>query len=165
MRSADELVRVFVEAALAQPNAQTDELVASLKARQVDAEAAECLVAFVPMAFAHVMLGDLGVTLPTAFLLKDPVTGTTARGVLRDEPIFRKACKRARSMLDSGPDGQRSATVIAADSAEWNVVARLKRNGGDPSTCGVTEAVLMRLSPSYLAKRKMRKWWKALWYY
>lgn len=165
MGSTDKLVGVFVEAVLAQPNAQTDELVASLRARQVDAETAECLVAFVPMAFAHVMLGDLGVSLPTAFLLKDPATGKMARGVLQDEPIFRKACKRARSMLDSGPDGQKRATMIAADSAEWNVVAKLTRNGSDPSTCGVTEAVLMRLSPSYLAKRKMQKWWKAIWPY
>jgi len=152
MQNVSELVDAFVQQALQHPQGSTDELVTSLRAIDIDDETAECLVAFVPMAFAHVILGDLGVALPSAFLLRDPDTGATARGALQDEPIFRAACVRARTMLESGADGQQSAREIASGSAEWNVIAQLTQNGSDPSACGLTEAVLMRLSPSYLSK-------------
>ena len=156
------MVVVFVRKALTQREAEIEELVKSLLSEGIDSETAECLVAFVPMAFAYVILGGLGVALPDGFSVQDPATGRSAHGKLRDEPIFLAACERARAMLSQGPDVQRSAREIAAGSAEWNVIAQLTRDGSDPSDCGLTEAVLMRLPPDYLTKEKVSRqsWWK-----
>jgi hypothetical protein len=70
------------------------------------------------MAFAHVILGGVGVRVPEGFLVNDPSTDRYIHGNLRDEPIFVAAHERARSMLSDGPDAQRSAREIASVSAE-----------------------------------------------
>jgi hypothetical protein len=163
MRTTAELVALFVREVMAHPQAELSELAASLRSSNVDPETAECLMAFVPMAFAHVVLGNLGVALPTHFILWDPTDGKEARGALRKEPVFRTALAQASAMLGSGPDGVRSATTVASGSAEWNVVAQLTRNGSDPSACGLTEPVLMRLPLSYLSKPKPRSSWWRFW--
>ena len=163
MLSPSESVDVFIRRALARPAIDTDdEMVKSLVGDSIDSETAECLVAFVPMAFAHVILRDLGVRLPAGFLVNDPSSGRYAHGKLQDEPIFVAAHARARSMLSDGPDAQKSAREIASASAEWNAIAQLTRDGSDPAGCVLTEPVLMRLPPDHLAKPKppRRRWWK-----
>lgn len=58
MLSPSESVDVFIRRALARPAADSDdEMVKSLLADSIDGETAECLVAFVPMAFAQRTLG------------------------------------------------------------------------------------------------------------
>ena len=161
MRTTDELVGLFVEEVLARPNAEASELEAFLRAADVDPDTAECLIAFVPMAFAHVILGNLGVALPSDFILRDLDTGEEARGALRHEPVFVAAFARAQSMLESAPEGSRCASTVASGSAEWAAIAQLTANGSDPSNCGIVEPVLLRLSPSYLSKTKPApSWWK-----
>src|ERR1700752_4767919 len=121
MLSPSESVEVFIRRALARSAADTDdEMLKSLLADSIDRKTGECLVAFVPMAFAHVILGDLGVRLPDGFLVNDPSGGSYAHGKLRDEPIFVAAHARAHSMLSGGADAQNSAREIASVSAQWN---------------------------------------------
>ena len=163
MLSPSEAVDVYIQRALAPAAPDTDdEMVESFLADGIDSETAECLIAFVPMAFAHVILGALGVRLPAGFSVNDPSTGQCIHGNLRDEPIFVAAEARAHSMLSGDPDAQKSAEEIAAVSAEWNAIAELIRDGNDPANCGLTEATLMRLSPHHLAKEKplRRIWWR-----
>ena len=163
MLSPSESVDVFIRRALARPAADSeDEMVKSLLADSIDGETAECLVAFVPMAFAHVILGAVGVRLPDSFLVNDPSAGRYTHGKLLDEPIFVAAYARAQSMLSGDPDSQKSAREIASLSAEWNAIAQLTRDGSDPAGSVLTETVLMRLPPDHLAKptARRRHWWK-----
>jgi len=154
-------VDVFVRVALAHAQADTDGLVELLLSEGVDSETAECLVAFVPMAFAHVILGDAGVRLPDDFIVQDPNSGRSTNGKLRDEPIFRAAYDRARAMLSADPEDPR-VREIASGSAEWSAIAHLTRDGRGPSACGLTETVLMRLPPDYLHRPAppTQRWWK-----
>jgi hypothetical protein len=163
MLSPSESVDVFIRRALPRaPDTDDDEMVKSLLADSIDGETAECLVAFVPMAFAHVILGAVGVRVPDSFLVNDASAGRYAHGKLRDEPIFVAAHARALSMLSGGLDAQKSAREIASLSAEWNAIAELTSDGSDPAGCVLTETILMRLPPDHLAKRKplRRHWWK-----
>ena len=130
---AQNLIELFIGKALGDPDADPDALVASLVAEGIDSETAECLIAFVPMAFAHVILGAAGVKLPARFLLRDARTGAPVHGLLRDEPIFVAAQARARAMLVAGADDHQSAQEIATTRAEWNAIAELVRDGSDPS--------------------------------
>jgi hypothetical protein len=162
MESAKELVELFVRNALTPRGSDDDDLVATLLAEGIDSESAERLLAFVPIGFAHVFLGDLGVGLPDGFAVQDPATGRNSHGKLRDEPIFSAACACARAMISSGPDEERAAREVAGRSAEWNVIEQLTRDGSDPSQCGLTESVLLRFPPGYASRRAAarRSWWR-----
>lgn len=161
MLTPEGSVEVFVRMALAHAEADPDELLDLLLPEGIDSETTECLIAFVPMAFAHVILGDAGVRLPDDFIVQDPNTGRSASGKLRDEPIFSAAYARARAMRSADPEDPR-VREIASASAEWSTIAHLTRDGSDPSACGLTETVLLRLPPEYLnrAARPTHRWWK-----
>jgi hypothetical protein len=171
MMTANQLVDVFVRIASNAPEADPDLLVESLLAANVDSEAAELLVAFVPMAFAHIALARTGVTLQEGFLIGDAQTGRSERGLLQEEPLFLAAAACARRMLSGDPHARELAMQVASGSAEWAAVAQL---GGHPSDCVLTEPILIRLPISYLTRRtekplsdrdlsnhrRRRLWWR-----
>jgi hypothetical protein len=110
------------------PPCDLDELVDLLACDAIDTEDGECLIAFVPMAFAHEILAPLGVGLPSAFLVKDWDTGASVRGRLNEEPIFVVAKALAGEMLTTSQTRQ-AALDIAAISAEMKVAHELSQDG------------------------------------
>jgi hypothetical protein len=133
------LVKVFVQVCRLSGAVSLDHLVALLGERGIDAETAERLIAFVPIACAHVLLPHRGVQLQPDYLLYDPDTERQMRARLADEPIFVAALELATQSIHS-----EWVCAMAADSAEWNAVAQM----ADPVGCVLTEPLLTRIRPS-----------------
>jgi hypothetical protein len=151
----ETLVERFVNAFLANPAAEPDVLVNLLRREGISAEEAECLLAFVPMAFAHVLLGPMGVRLPSRFQAWDPDTNEKQSGVLKDEPIFAAAV----SVATKGAADAR-VRAVANSSAEWDVVRKLTSDGSSAEGCVLTEPLLSRVPLAYFRRaRKPRSRW------
>jgi hypothetical protein len=142
------------------PQAELDDLVDALRCEAIDEEEAECLVAFVPMAFAHAVLAPSGVGLPSGFIVRDFDTGESARGRLDEEPIFLAARTMADGMLNAGPSSSSRARGIAATSAEMHAANQLGQEDGGMKGIVLTEAVLMRVPVEHVKRRTTRRRWK-----
>jgi len=139
---------------------EVNDLVDALRCETIDEEEAECLIAFVPMAFAHAVLSPSGVGLPSEFIVRDFDTGESARGRLDEEPIFLAARTMADAMLNAGPSSSDHARGIAATSAEMNVANQLSQEGGGMEGIVLTEALLMRVPVEHVKRRTTRRRWK-----
>ncbi len=136
-----------------------DQLVIRLISNGLTETEAEALVAFVPMGFAHELLSSAGVTLPDSFLIRDFKTGETARGILKNEPVFAASRALARLMFNDPATRERAARV-AGQSAECAVVRELCPDGKHIDGCVLTEAVLARLPGNYLGTPKGGSKWR-----
>jgi hypothetical protein len=151
----ETLVERFVDVFLANPAAEPDVLVDLLRHEDISAEEAECLLAFVPMAFAHVLLGPMGVQLPSSFQAWNPDTGEKQSGLLKEEPIFVAAV----SVATRRATGARIRAVVNS-SAEWHVVQKLTSDGGSAEGCALTEPLLARVPRAHFRRlRKPRSRW------
>jgi hypothetical protein len=153
-----EKVQRYINIIGSHPQCDIDEIVDLLACEAIGTEDGECLIAFVPMAFAHEILAPLGVGLPSAFLVKDWDTGASARGRLNEEPIFVAAKAMAGEMLATSQTKQR-ALDIAALSAEMSVAREL---GQDGSMEGIvlTETVLARLPIEHIKRQAIGFRWR-----
>ena len=127
------------------------------------------MIAFVPMAFARVVMVPLGTTLPLTYEIRDLDTGESARGQLADEPSFNAGMALAQRWLDEG----READVhdIAACSSEYQVACELAGEAQDFESVVCVESVLLRLPVSHLksqpepkakAQAQAKSWWRRL---
>ena len=107
-----------------------DDLVRDLSAQGIAEEDAECLIAFVPMAFARVLLAPLGVKFQNTFLVKDFDSGASVRGNFANEPIHAAALEVAKAMASGDADSRMRFEHMAATSAEYDVVRQLRPEGG-----------------------------------
>jgi hypothetical protein len=154
-----EKVQRDIEFTARYQQAELDELVDRLVCNTVDEEDAECLIAFVPMAFAHEILAPLGVGLPSHFLIKDFDTGASARGRLNEEPIFMAARSMAGEMLIV-PHTKQKAWDIAAFSAEMSVARELSQHDGSMKDIVLTEALLTRVPVGHLKRTRLGLRWR-----
>lgn len=154
-----EKVTRYIELAEIHQQVDLDELVNLLTCDAIDAEDAECLIAFVPMAFAREILTPLGVGLPTDYLVRNFDTGTSVRGRLDAEPIFVAAKVMAGEMLAAGHTNQR-ALDIAAFSAEMSVVRELSLDDSSMKDVVLTEPVLARLPVTHIKQKFAGFRWK-----
>ncbi len=152
-------VEHYIKIAEGHPQGDLDELVDLLAHDAIDAEDAECLIAFVPTAFAHEILAPLGVGLPSEFLLRDFDTGASARGCLNKEPIFVAAKTLAGEMLISSQTRSR-AISIAEFSAEMSAARELSQDGGNMKDVVLTEPVLCRVPVEHLKQKNTGFRWK-----
>jgi len=153
-------VQLYVEVSSKNPNAGLDELAEIIRARGVNAEETECLLAFVPMAFAHVLLSP-PVRVAEGFELRNTETGRAARGVLKDEVFYSIAIAMARDLLSADEHSRRLVLAVASASAELDAVNRMVKGGSDIANIVLTEPVLFRIPTEHLAKRQ-KPWWQ-LW--
>lgn len=154
-----EKVQRYIDIAESSAQVDLDELVDLLVGDAIDMEDAECLIAFVPMAFAHAILAPLGVGLPSGFLVRDFDTGASACGQLNEEPIFMAAKAVAGEMLSASQTKQR-ALDIAACSAEMNVASELSQPGGSMKDIVLTEPLLTRLPVEHVKRKATGLRWK-----
>ena len=144
----EAVVERFVNAFLNNLGDEPHELVDRLEREGISRDVAECLLAFVPMAFAHVLLAPMGVNLPDRFKALDPATNDSESGRLDDEPIFSAAHSVAASGARRADEAER-VRAVASCSAEWQVIRELTKDGSSPVGCGLTEPVLLRVPLSY----------------
>lgn len=156
------LVERFVNVLLASPDVELDDLIQRLEREDISNDVAECLLAFVPMAFAHVLLAPMGVKLPERFKAWDPDTNDSEFGLLKDEPIFSAALTVASRGLERGEEALR-VRAVASSSAEWDVVRQLTRDGSDPSGTVLTEPLLARVPLSYFRRRRVGSRPRSVW--
>jgi len=156
-----ETVARFVE--LLEEHRDLDKVVATLRRAGVTELDCEFLVAFVPMAFAHVILKPMGVVLPQTFVATCSATDDRARGTIADEPVFASASQLCEKMLPTAPGRARS---IAGLSAEWAAVEDLLPTARGAKGIVLTEPLLCRIAPSDLRQRKVaatpraKAWWQ-----
>lgn len=155
-----EKVKRYIDTRERCPRVELDELVGLLIENHIDAEEAECLIAFVPIAFAHAVLSHSNVQLPPDFLVRDLDSGATVRGQLNDEPLFVTAKALAHEMLNATDAEAQCAIDIANTSAEMDVVRQLAGNNGDLTGIGLTETVLVRVPIEHVTRRHSRTHWK-----
>ena len=166
-------VEDFVDLMRERPQADAHELAQALVAQGMDPELAECLIAFVPMAFARAVLLPVGTTLPPTYEIRDLDTGESARGQLADEPSFNAGLALAQQWLDEG----RVADVhaVAARSSEYQVACELAGEAQDFESVVCVESVLLRLPISHLTpgpqiraeaqeqeQEQPKSWWRRL---
>ena len=162
-------VERFVDLMLERPQADAHELAQALIAQGMGHEEAECLVAFVPMAFARAVLLPLGTTLPPTYEIRDLDTGESARGQLADEPSFNAGMALAQRWLDEGRE--EDVHAIAASSSDYQVACELAGEAQDFESVVCVESVLLRLPVSHLksqpqqqpkAEAQTKSWWRRL---
>ena len=161
----EERIVAFVDVATARPRAGQEELLATLRARGF--EDAGRMLALVPMAFAHVVLGRAGAQLPGDFLICDVAGELTVRRRLVDEPLFVVARTLARVMLADDEVRRRAAHRVATLSAEWSTAVELAGDAaaaaGDFSEVALTETVVIGLPLEPPAPRGgLRGLWRRL---
>lgn len=142
-----------------------DDLVHKLSAEGIAEDDAECLIAFVPMAFARVLLAPLGVKFQNTFLVKDFDSGTSARGNFANEPIHVAALEVAKAMASGDAGARMRFEQIAASSAEYDVVKQLRPEGGSPDGIVLTEACLPRVPIAHVKAAmpgRTRRLWRNL---
>lgn len=104
------------------------ELVKCLCNERFTLEESERLVAFLPMAFARVVISHLAkVSFKTDYRIKE--TGKIAS--LMDEPIFVEASKLAIESYHSDLMARETFSAVAARSAEFNAVNTALNGGVD----------------------------------
>lgn len=156
-REPEVLVERFVTVFLAFPDADCGAIVERLEQEHISREVAEALLAFVPMAFAHALLGPMGVSLPTGFVAWEPDTNEKETGVLKGEPLFAAALSVAASLEAA------SVRAVATCSAEWQVIQDLTADSSDPSGCVLTEPLLARVPLSFFRRPAGATGWRPVW--
>jgi hypothetical protein len=173
-REVDELIRRFVKLCHSAPNWSS--AINALEDDGIDVELADRVTVFVPLAFARVIFGPLGVTFPANFI-KVRCDGTLQEGLpLTGEPIF------ARAMI-LGPELARSEfgrTVmkIASTSVAYKAIDQAQREGSklenlvglspliaergvDPSVHErALQGLLDRAKQEYARKKNTKPWWR-----
>ena len=150
---AKALVDRCVELILRLPRAEHDNMVQLLAGEGIARDDAECLMAFVPMAFAHAHLGPMGARLPRDFRAWDPDTKDSEIGVLSEEPLFARALAAACAMLRSD-GGPARVLLVAARSAEWDGAQKLARDGSTLQHLVFTPPALLRVPPAYFRRQR-----------
>ena len=148
------IVQAYIDLAVAKAHASEDDLSSDLQRAGFEIGLAERAIAFVPMAFARLVLQ--GAKFPDEFEIQDPDSGLRSRGRFVDEPVFVAAQARAEELGASDPRTRQ----IADRSAEMGVAKQLMRPGSSPSSIGFVEPVLMRIP---LGPKSARKPWWRLW--
>ena len=162
---ADKKVHLYMEVTSRGHVDDLDDLVRDLSAHGIAEEDAECLIAFVPMAFARVLLAPQGVKFQTTFLVKDFETGASVRGDFANEPIHVAAIEVAKAMASGDADSRVRFEQMAATSAEYDVVRQLRPEGGSPDGIVLTEACLPRVPVAHVKAAtpgRMRRLWRNL---
>jgi len=112
-----EKVAAYLKLVRTSEETDCDTLSHSLQQMGLQHADAERLIAFVPIAFAQVLLKPRGVRFQDGFLVRDSL-GRTVRGKLVGEPFFVEA-KRVALQLQRGDDvAIRLLLSVAALSAE-----------------------------------------------
>ena len=161
----DQKVGLFMEVTGRGRVDDLDDLVCELSGHGISEEDAECLVAFVPTAFARVLLSPLGVKFQDTFLVKDFDSGASARGTFADEPIHAAALWVAKSMASGDTSSRMRFEQVAATSAEYDVVRQLRQEGESPDGVVLTEALFARVPIEHVqAVRpgRMYRLWRSL---
>jgi hypothetical protein len=121
----DELIRRFVQLCHLAPNWAS--AINALEDDGIDAELADRLTVFVPLAFARVLLGALPVTWPANFS-KIRRDGTLQEGLpLMSEPIFAHTMILGRELAQS--EFGRTVMKIASTSVEFKVIKQAQQKG------------------------------------
>ncbi|NKI93252.1 hypothetical protein [Rhizobacter sp. SG703] len=159
----NQKVLLFMQVASRSCFDDLDELVRKLSVHGVEKEDAECLIAFVPMAFAKILLSPLGVKSQDTFLIKDLDSGKASRGVLANEAIYMAALELASVMASGDANSRTRFEQMAAISAEYEVVRQLAADHGDPHGVVLTETVLSRIPLSHLqasGRAVLHRFWR-----
>lgn len=119
-RAADEL--------LGHPQAGPDEALALLEGRGLTPPEAWRAYQFLPIAFAHAVLGADGVEFPPGYVLVDPDTGERTAHLLADEPLYVAGVAAAERRLAEGWTRHQLLPVFGR-SAEFEAVRRLGGSG------------------------------------
>jgi hypothetical protein len=162
---ATQKIQRFLDTITSNSHEDLDALVQALVSQDISAEDAECLIAFVPMAFAQVLLSPQGVKFQDAFLIRDFETNVSAKGLLGDEPLYVSARELAKEMAQGDDDSRRRLEEIASTSAEYSVAMQLAGNPRDLRGIVLTEAVLARVPRTHLppaSPQGLRRLWNAL---
>lgn len=141
---------------------ELDEPVGLLIGEHIDVEEAECLIAFVPIAFAHAVLTQSrsGVCVQPGFIARYFDSGKTVHGQLVNEPIFLAARALAVEMLQGSDFEAQRAGDIADSSAEMNVVRQLAGDSGDLTGIILTEPLLSRVPIEHVRRNSPRFRWR-----
>lgn len=148
------LIPRFIQVLTDQSIQGSNDAVDALTAEGVAPETAETLLAFVPIAFVHVVLADTGATFSPAYVIRDLDTGQSARGLLRNDPTYTAAVALAQRMVAGEPHEIALAREVARYSSEWNALNQLLHNGGELADCVLTEPLLARLPIEYITRRR-----------
>ena len=148
-------VGLFLELINRLPQAGIEDIAEVLMAHGMTREDAECLIAFVPMAFAHAFLVPAGVRLPGTYLLQGQDSDERLQGQLAEEPALREddalkfqritgQLKRHRILGAERRNGQHIRSIPLRQPLFGQAMRGHKR-------------VLMRLPIEHL-KRKRKSW-------
>lgn len=155
-------IRSFVRIAARLNSKNLDELEEELDLAGIHAPHTECLIAFVPMGFTHGLFDGFDIRFPAGYEIRNPQTGETAHGELRDEPIYLAARKLATTMVKGDESACRMVMRIAALCPELGMINQLVRKGTAVADIEIPEPVLSRLPLEHLTRRR-RKWRWLFW--
>lgn len=158
--SPSDKVRRFIRIAIRHVFDSPDDLIQALTQDGLPPLDAECLLAFVPIAFAHALFDGFGVGFQPGFEIRNPDSGASAHGLLQDQPIFVAAHELGAQMVKGDESACKIAMQIAGLSAELNVINQLVGKGGSMTDIVLTEPVMLRLPVEYLTGKK--SWWRRL---
>jgi hypothetical protein len=157
MTPADK-VRIFVQQATRHSEVNRDRLVNALIDKGISPLDAECLLAFVPIAFTQGLFEGFDVRFQPGYEIRDPQTGVSANGLLQKEPFFIAARRLAAKMVKGDELACKIVMQVAGLSPELDLINQKVRKGTAVADIELTEPVLSRLPVEYLTKRK--PWWK-----
>ena len=141
--SLTHAIAAFVDVVTAAPDAQEDSIVAALTAQGFSGALAERLVAFVPLAFARVVLEERGARFSEGYQMRDLDGGRIQYGRLPEEEVYLAARQYATR---AGTEDER-VLEVAQRSAEMDAAQKLLRPGEDVGILVFTEPVLLRVLP------------------
>lgn len=127
-----QAIPAFVAHRQSPDEALTDALIASGRSR---AEA-ERLLIFMPIAFARVLLNDLGVMFPGTYKLQTPSGELVSRRFMA-QPVFYAATAVAKMGHDRD-----TFLAVAGRSAEFKVVNQALNDGSKPKHLLLSEPIL-----------------------
>lgn len=163
--SPRQKVQLFLDTIARNSHEDLDALVQALLPQDISAEDAECLIAFVPMAFAQVLLSPQGVKFQDAFLIRDFETKVSAKGLLKNEPLYITAHELAKEMAQGDDACKRRLEEVAATSAEYSVAMQLAGDQHDLRGIVLTEVVIARVPITHLtptSPKGLQRLWNAL---
>jgi hypothetical protein len=103
-----------------------DGLLRALRAAGFTEAAAAEIVEFMPLAFARVLLEDVGVPLPEHYVRRVPGSHEERKHRLADEPIYREAAAAAWEVLQTD---EAAFVAVAARSSELQALNRALHAG------------------------------------
>jgi len=126
-RPLDAPLHAFLEVVSANPKWDDNQIEQALCARGVEADCAQSLVAFVPLAFGRAIVEQLGVKGSDTYRLHNLVDGTDKDLPLADEPAY----AWARQMIGLYRTSQRNELfkLIALRSAELAAINKALASG------------------------------------